>query len=56
MRAICLFLGFSLLMVGIETASAQAINVGRGEIPLVLPSGYDAENPAPVPRIYSSAQ
>jgi polyhydroxybutyrate depolymerase len=48
MRAICLFLGVSLLLVGIETASAQAIDVGRGEIPLVLPSGYDAENPAPL--------
>lgn len=36
------------LMLAAATASAQAIDLGRGELPVTVPAGYDAATPTPL--------
>ena len=48
MRQVCWALVAVLLVMGPGAASAQTIDAGRGELPVHVPSGYDAAAPAPL--------
>ena len=48
MRQTCCTFMMLLLLVSTGTAVAQTIDVGRGELPVHVPSGYDSETPAPL--------
>jgi polyhydroxybutyrate depolymerase len=46
-KIIVSFLSLALL-ISINFATAQSIDAGRGELPLTVPSNYDASTPAPL--------
>ncbi len=48
MRQVCWALVAVLLVMGPGAASAQTVDAGRGELPLHVPSSYDADSPAPL--------
>ena len=48
MRQVCWALVAVLLVMGPGAASAQTVDAGRGELPVHVPSGYDAAAPAPL--------
>ena len=48
MRQVCRALVAVLLVMGPGAASAQTVDAGRGELPLHVPSSYDAATPAPL--------
>ena len=47
MRRVCWML-MAILVVGPAAASAQTVDAGRGELPVHVPSSYDAAAPAPL--------
>ena len=48
MRQVCWAVVAVLLVMGPGAASAQTVDAGRGELPLHVPSSYDAVAPAPL--------
>ena len=48
MRRVSWALMAVLVMIGPGAASAQTVDAGRGELPVHVPSGYDAAAPAPL--------
>ena len=48
MRQVCWAFVAVLLVIATGAASAQTIDAGRGELPLHVPSSYDAATPAPL--------
>ncbi|MCY4507261.1 MAG: alpha/beta fold hydrolase, partial [Acidobacteria bacterium] len=48
MRRVSWALVAVLVMIGPGAASAQTVDAGRGELPVHVPSGYDAAAPAPL--------
>lgn len=44
MRCVCLL----ITLLSFNLAQAASIDVGRGEVPVVVPAGYDEANPAPL--------
>lgn len=48
MRTVFCSLSVLFLALAFDGVSAQTIDAGRGELPLVVPSGYDAAKPAPL--------
>ena len=48
MRRVCWVLMAILVVIGPASAVAQTVDAGRGEVPVHVPSSYDATAPAPL--------
>ena len=48
MRQTCSMLAMLAVLVSAGTTGAQTIDAGRGDLPLRVPSGYDAATPTPL--------
>ena len=48
MRRITYLLTTTIVFGLAATAVGQTVNAGRGDLPLMLPSGYDANTPTPL--------